>query len=66
MNTHYELLKADIQALYPDEIFTDSELNQMTDNLIKFFAIAAKSLQEQKRREELMKLPNQTQFHNKN
>lgn len=59
MNTHKESLQADIQALYPDQKFTENELNDMADRLIKFFAVGAKSLKEQKRREELMKLHNE-------
>jgi hypothetical protein len=56
MTKDYELLKADIQALYPDQEFTDAELNEMTDRLIKFFATGAKAMQESKRRERLLKL----------
>lgn len=38
----FEKLKTEIKTWYPDETFTDAELNEMTNKLIKFFAIGAK------------------------
>lgn len=40
MTDTYNQLKQELSVLYPD--VTDKELNQMTDNLIKFFALSAK------------------------
>ena len=51
-------LKAIIQSWYPDQVFTDTELNEMSNNLIKFFAIGSEILTETKRREGLLKLHN--------
>lgn len=48
MSNDFENLKKDIQALYPGESFTDFELNQMAERLIKFFTIGAKNLYKQK------------------
>lgn len=58
MTETYEKLKDEIVSWYPDETFTDAELNKMTNDLIKFFAIAAKAVQRAKRKEQLMKVHN--------
>jgi hypothetical protein len=54
--TDYEKLRLEIQSWYPDEQFTDSQLSEMTDRLIKFFAIGAKVAQKDKRLQEIKKL----------
>ncbi|GHU01855.1 hypothetical protein FACS1894186_5390 [Alphaproteobacteria bacterium] len=48
MTNDYAALREDIKALYPDEQFTDAELNEMADRLIQFFAIGVKAIQEAK------------------
>ena len=58
-------LKAIIQSWYPDQVFTDTELNEMSDRLIKFFALGSEILTEQKRREELLKLHKERKNQNK-
>ena len=42
MNSAYNQLKKELSILYPD--VTDIELNEMTDNLIKFFTIGIKNI----------------------
>ena len=44
MTDTYSQLKQELSALYPD--VTDTELNEMTSNLIQFFTIAAKAVYE--------------------
>ncbi|MFV0626858.1 MAG: hypothetical protein ACK5N8_05885 [Alphaproteobacteria bacterium] len=56
MTSNFENIKADIKALYPEEDFTDAELNDMTTRLIKFFTIGAKAVHKAKRLEELKNL----------
>ena len=58
MTETYEKLKDEIVSWYSDETFTDAELNKMTDDLIKFFAIGAKAVQRVKRQKKLMKAHN--------
>ena len=42
MLNEYERLKSELSVLYPD--VTDIELNEMTDNLIKFFTVGIKNI----------------------
>mgnify|MGYP000146432277 FL=1 len=42
MLNEFERLKSELSVLYPD--VTDIELNEMTDNLIKFFTIGIKNI----------------------
>lgn len=44
MKHDYEILKSELKSWYPDEELSDTELNEMADRLIKFFAIGAKAL----------------------
>ena len=39
--TNFEILRQEIQSWYPDYTFTDNELNESVQDLIKFFAIGA-------------------------
>lgn len=41
-------LRNDIAALYPDQQFTDDELNEMTHRLIRLAVIMTKELQRQR------------------
>ena len=45
MTNIFEQLKDEVIHLYSEEVITDAELNQMTQDLIQFFTIAAKTLQ---------------------
>jgi hypothetical protein len=42
MLNEFERLKSELSVLYPD--VTDIELNEMTDNLIKFFTVGIKNI----------------------
>ena len=42
MLNEFERLKNELSVLYPD--VTDIELNEMTDNLIKFFTVGIKNI----------------------
>ena len=42
MLNEYERLKSELSVLYPD--VKDIELNEMTDNLIKFFTVGIKNI----------------------
>lgn len=42
MTNTYNQLKKELSILYPD--VTDIELNEMTDNLIKFFTVGIKNI----------------------
>ncbi len=42
-NTHYQL-KKELSVLYPD--FTDIELNETAENLVKFYTILVESINE--------------------
>lgn len=42
MLNEYERLKSELSVLYPD--VTDIELNEMMDNLIKFFTVGIKNI----------------------
>ncbi len=44
MTNTYSQLKNELKVLYPD--VTETELNEITDNLINFFTIAAKAVYE--------------------
>lgn len=39
--TNFEILRQEIQSWYPDYTFTDKELNESVQNLIRFFSIGA-------------------------
>lgn len=49
MKTDFELLKDELRVLNPG--VTDEDLNNMTDALVKFFAIGAKAIYEDKKQE---------------
>lgn len=49
MTDTYNQLKDELSVLYPD--VTDIELNEMTDNLIKFFTLSAKAVFEARKAE---------------
>ena len=49
--TNFEILRQEIQSWYPDYQFTDVELNEATQDLIKFFAEGALEIYRQKKAE---------------
>ena len=49
--TNFETLRQEIQSWYPDYQFTDVELNEATQDLIKFFAEGALEIYRQKKAE---------------
>lgn len=49
--TNFETLRQEIQSWYPDYQFTDVELNEATQDLIKFFAEGALEIYRQKKSE---------------
>ena len=48
MTNIFEQLKDEVKHLYSDKEITESELNEMTENLINFFAIGVQIFQEDK------------------
>lgn len=49
--TNFETLRQEIQSWYPDYQFTDVELNEATQDLIKFFAEGVLEIYRQKKAE---------------
>lgn len=49
MKNTYNQLKDELSVLYPG--VTDDELNEMTDNLIKFFTLSAEAVLETRKAE---------------
>ena len=47
--TAFDLLKQEIQSWYPDYEFTEYELTDAVNRLIKFFTVGVEILQEQKK-----------------
>ena len=52
MKSSFTILGEFIQSQYPDENFTDYEIDVMVDNLVKFFTIGAKMAYNNKKSEE--------------